>query len=401
MKITDNIKKYRNAITIVLTLIGIGLMIYYDYCDTACSYLQGDIWGIDLKWFGIAYMVAIIAFAAFRQTPFVRVLLAAGLGVEVFLFVFQIRNNVFCPFCIAFAAIVIAAFIVNYEASPAWRENQRKMWLYFLGEVDLPMFRIHKLPLLVVSLLGYFLILLTFSGSVTPAYGQDKISGIPSMGQGNYEVILFADYFCPPCRMIDAKAEPVLKELLASEKVKITFVDVPRTKVTPIYARTFLYTVNAGVDADKVFHIRKTLFDAAQVKHIQTEDALINYLKEEKIARKKLDEKPEESVTFENYLKAFDYQERSNMKIGIPEMLQLYKQGMVQIIDVRFPEEHQVYSFGFMKHIPLNELPTRLNELDSMIAIASIMGIKKTFVYCSIVVVLSTIAGMGYGLMMG
>jgi thiol:disulfide interchange protein DsbA len=154
------------------------------------------------------------------------------------------------------------------------------------------MFRIHKLPLLVVSLLGYFIILLTFSGSVTPSYGQDKISGAPSLGQGNYEVILFTDYFCPPCRMIDAKAEPVLKELLAAGKVKITFVDVPRTKVTPIYARIFLYAVNAGVDADKFFHIRKTLFDAAQVKHIQTQDALINYLIEEKIAGKNFDEKP-------------------------------------------------------------------------------------------------------------
>jgi thiol-disulfide isomerase/thioredoxin len=267
-------------------------MIYYDYCDTACSYLQGDIWGIDLKWFGIAYMIVLIGFAAFRQTPFVRFFLAAGLGVEVYLFSFQIRNNVYCPFCIAFAAMVIAAFIVNYEASSAWLGNQRKMWLYFLGEVDLPMFRIHKLPLLVVSLLGYFIILLTFSGSVTPSYGQDKISGAPSLGQGNYEVILFTDYFCPPCRMIDAKAEPVLKELLAAGKVKITFVDVPRTKVTPIYARIFLYAVNAGVDADKFFHIRKTLFDAAQVKHIQTQDALINYLIEEKIAGKNFDEKP-------------------------------------------------------------------------------------------------------------
>lgn len=36
-------------------------------------------------------------------------------------------------------------------------------------------------------------------------------------------------------------------------------------------------------------------------------------------------------------------------------------------------------------------------SLPSMIALTSIMGIKKTFVYCTIVVVLSTIAGMGYG----
>ena len=291
MKITDNIKKYRNAITIVLALIGIGIMAYYDYCDTACSYLQGDIWGIDLKWVGIAYMVAIIAFAAFRQTPFVRFFLAAGLGVEVFLFSFQIRNNVYCPFCIAFAVMVIAAFIVNYEASPAWRENQRKMWLYFLGEVNFPMLKINRLPLLVVSLLGYFIILFTFSGSVTPAYGQEASRGVPSLGKGAYEVILFTDYFCPPCKRIDTRAEPVMKELLASGKVKITFVDVPVAKTTPIYARTFLYAVNAGAKNEEVLRIRKTLFTAAQVKRIQSQDALINYLKEEKIVWKEFDEK--------------------------------------------------------------------------------------------------------------
>jgi uncharacterized membrane protein YraQ (UPF0718 family) len=36
-------------------------------------------------------------------------------------------------------------------------------------------------------------------------------------------------------------------------------------------------------------------------------------------------------------------------------------------------------------------------SLPSMITISSIMGIRKTLVYCCIVVVLSTIAGMGYG----
>ncbi len=76
----DFIKKYRNLITIVLSLIGIGIMAYYDYCDTACSYLKGDIFGIDLKWVGMAYMTAIIVFAAFKQTPFVRAMLAAGSG---------------------------------------------------------------------------------------------------------------------------------------------------------------------------------------------------------------------------------------------------------------------------------------------------------------------------------
>lgn len=291
MKLIDIIKKYRIPITIVLALTGIGLMIYYDYCDTACSYLQGDIFGIDLKWIGIAYMTVIIVFAAFKQFDFVRALLAAGLGVEVFLYAFQIQNNVYCPFCLAFSVVLILSFIINYEASPAWRENQRKMWLYFLGEVNFPMFKIKRLPLAVVALIGYFFVFLTFTGSVTPAYGQDKITGIPSLGKGQYEVLMFSDYFCPPCRRIDTKAEPLLKELLETGKVKITFIDVPFSRPTPIFAKYYLYAANANDSADNILHVRKVLFDAAQVKHIQDENALVEFLKEQKITLKKMDEK--------------------------------------------------------------------------------------------------------------
>ena len=250
MTIKDFIKKYRNFITIALSLIGIGIMAYYDYCDTACSYLKGDIFGIDLKWVGIAYMAAIIVFAAFKQTSFVRALLAAGLGVEVHLYAFQVQNDVYCPFCLAFSVMLILSFIINYEVPSAWRENRRRMWLYFLGEVDFPMFRIHKLPLLLFSLLGYLTILFTFSGSVTPAYGFDSTGSIPSLGKGPYEVVIFADYFCPPCKRIDTKAEPLLKELLATNKVKITFVDVPFHSATPIYAKYYLYAANANSDVN-------------------------------------------------------------------------------------------------------------------------------------------------------
>lgn len=70
------------------------------------------------------------------------------------------------------------------------------------------------------------------------------------------------------------------------------------------------------------------------------------------------------SISFDEYLKSFDYQERKDMKIDIPEMLDLYKKGMVEIIDIRFKEEYQVYNFSFIKNIPLNELPARMNELD-------------------------------------
>ena len=291
MNTKDFIKKYRNLITIVLSLIGIGIMAYYDYCDTECSYLKGDIWGIDLKWVGMAYMSFIIIFALFRQTNFVRALLAAGLGVEIHLYAFQVQHDVYCPFCLAFSIMLILSFIINYEGPSAWREKRRRMWLYFLGEVDFPMFRIHKLPLLLFSLLGYLTILFTFSGTVTPAYGQDYTGSIPTLGKGTHEIIIFADYFCPPCMRIDTKAEPLLKKLLATSKVKITFVDVPIHTPTPIYAKYYLYAVNANPEANNVLHVRKILFEAAQVKQIQKEDALIIYLNEQNILWKVMDEK--------------------------------------------------------------------------------------------------------------
>jgi thiol:disulfide interchange protein DsbA len=74
--------------------------------------------------------------------------------------------------------------------------------------------------------------------------------------------------------------------------VKITFVDVPISRATPIYTRHYLYAVNAGASDEEIFRIRKTLFKAAQEKSIETKESLAGYLKEEKIVWKEFDEKP-------------------------------------------------------------------------------------------------------------
>ncbi len=243
MMITDSITKYRHIVTIMLAFAGIGIVAYYDYCDTACSYLHGDIFGIDLKWVGISYMAMILS------------------------------------------------FLINYEVPSAWRENRRRMWLCFLGEVSFPMFKLNRLPLLLFSLMGYLIILFTFSGSVTPVYGQGPVKDVPSLGKGPYEIIMFTDYFCPPCRRIDSKAEPLFKELVVTGKARITFVDVPFSRATPVYAKYYLYVANADSGVNNILYVRRTLFDAAQVKRIQTEDALVAYLKERNISWKKLDEK--------------------------------------------------------------------------------------------------------------
>jgi len=69
-------------------------------------------------------------------------------------------------------------------------------------------------------------------------------------------------------------------------------------------------------------------------------------------------------TSFDDYLRGFSYQERKDMKIQMPELFELYAKGEAQVIDIRFNEEYEAWHIGFGDHIPLNELPDRLNEID-------------------------------------
>jgi len=73
---------------------------------------------------------------------------------------------------------------------------------------------------------------------------------------------------------------------------------------------------------------------------------------------------PIDAPDFDAYLRRFDYQERKDMKIRREELLELFSKGKVQVIDIRFNEEHEAWHIGFGDHIPLNELPDRLGEID-------------------------------------
>ena len=68
--------------------------------------------------------------------------------------------------------------------------------------------------------------------------------------------------------------------------------------------------------------------------------------------------------TLEQYLLDFDYAERRDMKIGSKEFLKLLKEKKAVLVDIRFQEEYTAWRMGFGLHIPLNELPKRLKELD-------------------------------------
>lgn len=68
--------------------------------------------------------------------------------------------------------------------------------------------------------------------------------------------------------------------------------------------------------------------------------------------------------TFEEYIKNFSYESIPAMKISSKRLLELIPENAVQVIDVRFNEEREMWKTGLMTHIPLNELPDRLEELD-------------------------------------
>jgi len=282
LNIVEKIKKYRNILTIFIALAGIGIVAFYKVCGTACSYLEGDLLGVDLTYIGIGYILSLILMAAFRQTAYVRILLAAGIGVEIHLIAFQFQEEVFCPYCLAFAFVIITAFILNYEKPLLKEQGMWKRIMYGLGDAALPPITRTRLPLMLFVVLGYIFVVLTFSGSATPAYGADKPL-VPSYGSGKYEMIIFTDYFCPPCQLLESEIDPALKEFLSHGGVKVTFVDLPTHKETKLYAKYFLYSAKAGRNYKKILHARRVLFSLAKNGTALNEEELKNALKEHNV----------------------------------------------------------------------------------------------------------------------
>ena len=108
---------------IILPVVGMGLMIYYEICDTSCAYIKGSFWGIDLKIIGILFMTVLLiltipAVASYRApVGHLRAMMLAGaMGGELILFRFQVVHDTFCPFCLAFGFCLLILFAINFRA---------------------------------------------------------------------------------------------------------------------------------------------------------------------------------------------------------------------------------------------------------------------------------------------
>ena len=74
-------------------------------------------------------------------------------------------------------------------------------------------------------------------------------------------------------------------------------------------------------------------------------------------------ENPAVAQSLEEYLLSYDYDARREMKANSLFLIDHLMDDDVVLVDIRFVEEQQVWNFNFALHIPLNELPQRLDEL--------------------------------------
>jgi thiol:disulfide interchange protein DsbA len=258
----------KEKINILLALAGIALVFVYTYCGDSCSYLKGSIFGIDLKYMGVLFMGTLVALGLFGLRDYRLLLLSAGVGAEVFLIGFQVHNDVFCPYCLSFGAVLLLLFAINLDWS-----KRKLVGLFALG--------------------GLLFFVVFFDGSVTPAFAAEPLK--PSFGNGRVHVRIYSDYFCSPCSKLDPEIAGPITNLVKKNVITVTFVDTPAHQHTALYARYFLYALNEKKDIDNANKVRHVLFQAA-VLNISDREKLEEYLKKNGVKYKVYDPTPSFSI---------------------------------------------------------------------------------------------------------
>ncbi len=254
----------KEKLNILLALAGIALVFVYATCGDSCSYLQGSIFGIDLKVLGVLFMGTLVALSLFGLREYRLLLLSAGVGAEVFLIGFQVQHDVFCPYCLTFGAVLLLLFAINLD----WSKRR------LVG---------------VFAALGLLTFVAFFNGSVTPSFAAEPLK--PVFGNGRIHVRIYSDYFCGPCSKLDPEIARPIADLVKKNTIRVTFVDTPVHQHTTLYARYFLYALNAKKDIDHANKVRHALFQAA-AQNITDREKLEEHLKKGGIPYKVYDPSP-------------------------------------------------------------------------------------------------------------
>ncbi|MCS7281474.1 MAG: thioredoxin domain-containing protein [Desulfobacterota bacterium] len=163
--------------------------------------------------------------------------------------------------------------------------------------------RTKKIVVLILILTGLTFFGFFFRGGVSVSYAEETQEKLLStFGDGKILVRLYTDYFCGPCKAMEPKIEPLLKELVAKNIVSVTFIDTPIHRYSALYARYFLYSLNQGQKSlEFAFFIRNALIEAAN-KEIDNPQKLEEHLKTKGIKPVKFDPNPI-FASFTRYLK--------------------------------------------------------------------------------------------------
>ncbi len=103
---------------------------------------------------------------------------------------------------------------------------------------------------------------------------EERNPPFPSYGSGPVEVRIYTDYFCSSCREMEPAVEPLLKDLLKKNAIRLTLVDVPFNQYTPLLARNFLYALKANNAPENAFRVRNVLLEASTDKETMTQERI-------------------------------------------------------------------------------------------------------------------------------
>lgn len=264
----------RGLLTRILAVLGAGVILFYISCEDSCRYLKGSLWGLDLKYLGLFFLAVVLLLNSLKKDTLCLILLSFGLGGEIFLVGYQAINATYCPFCLAFGAVLIIMYFVNFDGT--------KIVHAAIG-----------------VLAGFIFFFFSFTGSLTPAYAEENL--VTSFGSGPTNVRLYTDYFCGPCKAAEPEIEALLTALVEKNTICLTFIDTPVHKETIFYARYYLYALQSDRSFLHALAIRSALFEAAAQK-IAASPAMETFLTKKGVKFKPIDVTPI-FKTMESYIK--------------------------------------------------------------------------------------------------
>jgi hypothetical protein len=143
---TDTRRRATRIVNVILPIVILGDMVYYQFCLSSCAYLKGDLFGVDMKLVGLIIPLPLIAVALLKWDLLYLLGLSFGIGGEIKLLSYQIGNGVYCPYCLFAAAVMLFLFIFNFD--------RRRPGLTALFVI-----------------IGFFVFRFFFHASATPSFG--------------------------------------------------------------------------------------------------------------------------------------------------------------------------------------------------------------------------------------